>query len=144
MDCNYLILGLLIVTMLIFISNKYNVLFVILTGALALLVLNDILTKEHFNVQMYDILNTEKNSLDVEQKTQEAMITALEDKLNFYKSALQEKAQEVNQQELSTIEIENSCPALLDQVDTMDYVADTENMKILNNLNVNKGEIAEM
>lgn len=143
MDCNYLILGLLIVTMLIFISNKYNVLFVILTGALALLVLNDILTKEHFNVQMYDILNTEKNSLDVEQKTQEAMITALEDKLNFYKSALQEKAQEVNQQELSKIKIENSC-GQFDQVDSMDYVANTENMKILNNLNVNKGEIDEM
>lgn len=143
MDCNYLILGLLIVTMLIFISNKYNVLFVILTGALALLVLNDILTKEHFNVQMYDILNTEKNSLDVEQKTQEAMITALEDKLNFYKSALQEKAQEVNQQQLNTIKIENSC-GQFDQVDSMDYVANTENMKILNNLNVNKSEIAEM
>ena len=77
MDCNYLILGLLIATMLIFISNKYNVLFVILTGALALLVLNDILTKEHFNVPMYDILNTEKNSLNVEQKTQEVMIKAL-------------------------------------------------------------------
>lgn len=143
MDCNYLILGLLIVTMLIFISNKYNVLFVILTGALALLVLNDILSREHFNVQMYNILNTEKNSLDVEQKTQEAMITALEDKLNFYKTALQEKAQEVNNQELSKIEILNSCP-VLDQVDSMDYVANTENMKILNNLNVNKGEIDEM
>lgn len=143
MDCNYLILGLLIVTMLIFISNKYNVLFVILTGALALLVLNDILSREHFNVQMYNILNTEKNSLDVEQKTQEAMITALEDKLNFYKTALQEKAQEVNNQELSKIEIKNSC-GLFDQVDSMDYVANTENMKILNNLNVNKGEIDEM
>ena len=143
MDCNCLILGLLIVTMLIFISNKYNVLFVILTGALALLVLNDILTKEHFNVQMYDILNTEKNSLDVEQKTQEAMITALEDKLNFYKSALQEKAQEANNQQLNKIKIDNSCGAF-DQVDSMDYVANTEKMKILNNLNVNKGEIAEM
>ena len=143
MDCNYLILGLLIVTMLIFISNKYNVLFVILTGALALLVLNDILTKEHFNVPMYDILNTEKNSLNVEQKTQEVMIKALEDKLNFYKTALQEKAQEVNNQELNKIKIENSCGPF-DQVDSIDYVANTENMKILNNLNVNKGEIDEM
>lgn len=143
MDCNYLILGLLIATMLIFISNKYNILFVILTGALALLVLNDILTREHFNVPMYDILNTEKNSLNVEQKTQEVMIKALEDKLNFYKTALQEKAQEVNNQELNKIKIENSC-GQFDQVDSIDYVANTENMRILNNLNVNKGEIDEM
>jgi len=143
MDCNYLILGLLLVTMLIFISNKNNVLFVVLTGALALFVLNDILTKEHFNVPMNNILNTEKSSLDVEQKTQEVMITALEDKLNFYKTALQEKAQEDEKKTISKIKIDNSCGAF-DQVDTMDYVANTENIKILNNLNVNVGEIDEM
>ena len=143
MDCNYLILGLLLVTMLIFISNKNNVLFVVLTGALALFVLNDILTKEHFNVPMTNILNTEKSSIDVEQKTQEVMITSLEDKLNFYKTALQEKVQEDDKKILSKIKIENSCGAF-DQVDTMDYVVNTENIKILNNLNVNAGEIDEM
>ena len=143
MDCNYLILGLLLVTMLIFISNKNNVLFVVLAGALALFVLNDILTKEHFNVSMTNILNTEKSSLDVEQKTQEVMITALEDKLNFYKTALQEKAQDDEIKTLSKIKIENSC-GQFDQTDSMDYVANTENIKILNNLNVNAGEIDEM
>ena len=143
MDCNYLILGLLLVTMLIFISNKNNVLFVVLTGTLSLFVLNDILTQEHFNVPMTNILNTEKSSLDVEQKTQEVMITALEDKLNFYKTALQEKAQEDEKKKISKIKIENSCGAF-DQVDTMDYVVNTENIKILNNLNVNAGEIDEM
>lgn len=143
MDCNYLILGLLLVTMLIFISNKNNVLFVVLTGALALFVLNDILTQEHFNVPMTNILNTEKSSLDVEQKTQEVMITALEDKLNFYKTALQEKAQDDEKKTISKIKIENSC-GQFDQTDSMDYVANTENIKILNNLNVNAGEIDEM
>lgn len=143
MDCNYLILGLLLVTMLIFISNKNNVLFVVLAGALALFVLNDILTQEHFNVPMTNILNTEKSSLDVEQKTQEVMITALEDKLNFYKTALQEKAQDDEIKTLSKIKIENSC-GQFDQTDSMDYVANTENIKILNNLNVNAGEIDEM
>lgn len=143
MDCNYLILGLLLVTMLIFISNKNNVLFVVLTGTLALFVLNDILTQEHFNVPMTNILNTEKSSLDVEQKTQEVMITALEDKLNFYKTALQEKAQDDEKKTISKIKIENSC-GQFDQTDSMDYVANTENIKILNNLNVNAGEIDEM
>ena len=143
MDCNYLILGLLLVTMLIFISNKNNVLFVVLAGALALFVLNDILTQEHFNVPMTNILNTEKSSLDVEQKTQEVMITALEDKLNFYKTALQEKAQDDEKKTISKIKIENSC-GQFDQTDSMDYVANTENIKILNNLNVNAGEIDEM
>jgi|APSaa5957512535_1039671.scaffolds.fasta_scaffold316613_2 hypothetical protein len=143
MDCNYFILGLLLVTMLIFISNKNNVLFVVLIGALALLVLNDILTKEHFNVPMTNILNTEKSSIDVEQKTQEVMITTLEDKLNLYKTALQEKAQESEKKEIIKIKIENSCGPF-DKIDAMDYVANTENIKILNNLNVNAGEFDEM
>ena len=92
---------------------------------------------------MTNILNTEKSSIDVEQKTQEVMITTLEDKLNLYKTALQEKAQESEKKEIIKIKIENSCGPF-DKIDAMDYVANTENIKILNNLNVNAGEFDEM
>jgi hypothetical protein len=144
MNCELLILALLLVTMILLINYNYHYLLVLSTGIMVILVLNGILKKESFQVNMDTILSSNRNPIEVEQQKQELMISNLEDKLKFYKAALKEDLNDTNENSITKIKIENSCGPF-DQTDDMsDFIPDTDDMTINNTFFVNRGQIPEI
>jgi hypothetical protein len=144
MNFELIVLALFLVIMLLLINNNYHYSLVFGMGVLVILLLNRILNRENFQVNMDTILSATKDPLELEQQKQELMISNLEDKLKFYKAALQEEVQEVNNDAVTKITIENSCGPF-DQTDNIsDYAPNSDDMTIMNSFFVNRGQIAEI
>ena len=122
-----------------------NIAFVGSLGAIAVYLVFLIFKKEGFQVAVatQDILETQKDPLDVEQQKQEIMISNLEDKIKTYKKSLQVKVKDAEESTIPKLIINNSCGPF-NSINNQDPDIDGGNIPVIQGLNVNRNQIGEI
>ena len=140
-----LVLALVLVVFIMSIKYDLNIAFVGSLGAIAVYLVFLIFKKEGFQVAVatQDILETQKDPLDIEQQKQEIMIANLEDKVKTYKKSLQVKVKDAEESTIPKLIINNSCGPF-NSIDNQDPDIDGGNIPVIQGLNVNRNQIGEI
>lgn len=140
-----LVLALVLVVFIMSIKYDLNIAFVGSLGAIAVYLVFLIFKKEGFQVAVatQDILETQKDPLDVEQQKQEIMISNLEDKIKTYKKSLQVKVKDAEESTIPKLIINNSCGPF-NSIDNQDPDIDGGDIPVIQGLNVNRNQIGEI
>lgn len=140
-----LVLALVLVVFIMSIKYDLNIAFVGSLGAIAVYLVFLIFKKEGFQVAVatQDMLEIQKDPLDIEQQKQEIMIANLEDKVKTYKKSLQVKVKDAEESTIPKLIINNSCGPF-NSIDNQDPDIDGGNIPVIQGLNVNRNQIGEI